>query len=248
LGGSSLVFFILIMGKKIFLVDDDENILKSVSISLESEGFSVKTFTDGEKGLKGILEGSPDIAVLDIKMPRLNGIDLLKKIRNSSNVPVIFLTSKDTEIDELLGFKLGADDYIIKPFSQKVLIERIRVLIKRQEFFSKYKDAKNENSKTNSVIKGNFSLDKDKHMCKWKNKAINLTVTEFLIIQSLIENPGVVKSREQLMIAAFGEEGKNEDDRAIDHHLKRIRKKIKINDKKFNEISTIYGVGYKFSE
>ena len=236
------------MGKKIFLVDDDENILKSVSISLESEGFSVKTFTDGEKGLKGILEGSPDIAVLDIKMPRLNGIDLLKKIRNSSNVPVIFLTSKDTEIDELLGFKLGADDYIIKPFSQKVLIERIRVLIKRQEFFSKNKDAKNENSKTNSVIKGNFSLDKDKHMCKWKNKVINLTVTEFLIIQSLIENPGVVKSREQLMIAAFGEEGKNEDDRAIDHHLKRIRKKIKINDKKFNEISTIYGVGYKFSE
>ena len=248
MGGSSLVFFILIMGKKIFLVDDDENILKSVSISLESEGFSVKTFTDGEKGLKGILEGSPDIAVLDIKMPRLNGIDLLKKIRNSSNVPVIFLTSKDTEIDELLGFKLGADDYIIKPFSQKVLIERIRVLIKRQEFFSKNKDAKNENSKTNSVIKGNFSLDKDKHMCKWKNKVINLTVTEFLIIQSLIENPGVVKSREQLMIAAFGEEGKNEDDRAIDHHLKRIRKKIKINDKKFNEISTIYGVGYKFSE
>ena len=128
MGGSSLVFFILIMGKKIFLVDDDENILKSVSISLESEGFSVKTFTDGEKGLKGILEGSPDIAVLDIKMPRLNGIDLLKKIRNSSNVPVIFLTSKDTEIDELLGFKLGAEDYITKPFSQKVLIERIRVL------------------------------------------------------------------------------------------------------------------------
>ena len=245
MGGSSLVFFILIMGKKIFLVDDDENILKSVSISLESEGFSVKTFTDGEKGLKGILEGSPDIAVLDIKMPRLNGIDLLKKLRDSSDIPVIFLTSKDTEIDQLLGFKLGADDYITKPFSQKILIERIRVLIKRQELILNQDKVL---GKTNTTVKGNFLLDKDKHICKWKNQTIHLTVTEFLIIRSLIENPGVVKSREQLMMAAFGDESKDEDDRAIDHHLKRIRKKIKINDKKFNEISTIYGVGYKFSE
>jgi len=236
------------MGKKIFLVDDDANILTSISMALETEGFSVKTFTDAEKGLKGIIEGSPDVAVLDIKMPRLNGIDLLKKLRDSSQVPVIFLTSKDTEIDEVLGFKLGADDYITKPFSQRILIERIRVLIRRQEFNSKKDIVQNTKDKINTTIKGNFSLDKDKHICKWKKKTINLTVTEFLIIQSLIENPGMVKSREQLMIAAFGEESKNDDDRSIDHHLKRIRKKIKISDKKFNAIDTIYGIGYKFSE
>ena len=236
------------MGKKIFLVDDDQNILTSVSMALESEGFSVKTFTDGENGLKGILEGSPDVAVLDIKMPRLNGIDVLKKIRNSSDIPVIFLTSKDTEIDELLGFKIGADDYITKPFSQKILIERIRVLIRREKFNSQDKGQKNTQNKINTVAKGDFFLDKDKHICKWQNKTINLTVTEFLIIQSLIENPGTVKSREQLMVSAFGEESKNEDDRAIDHHLKRIRKKIKNIDKKFNSINTIYGIGYKFSE
>lgn len=237
------------MKKKIFLVDDDQNILTSVSMALESEGFSVKTFTDGEKGLKGILGESPDIAVLDIKMPRLNGIDLLKKLRGSSDIPVIFLTSKDTEIDQLLGFKLGADDYITKPFSQKILIERIRVLIKRQELIlNQDKVLGKTNIKTNTTVKGNFFLDKDKHICKWKNKTIHLTVTEFLIIRSLIENPGVVKSREQLMMAAFGDESKDEDDRAIDHHLKRIRKKIKIFDNKFNSIHTIYGIGYKFSE
>ena len=236
------------MGKKIFLVDDDQNILTSVSMALESEGFSVKTFTDGENGLKGILEGSPDVAVLDIKMPRLNGIDVLKKIRYSSDIPVIFLTSKDTEIDELLGFKIGADDYITKPFSQKILIERIRVLIRREKFNSQDKSQKNTQNKINTVSKGDFFLDKDKHICKWQNKTINLTVTEFLIIQSLIENPGTVKSREQLMVSAFGEESRNEDDRAIDHHLKRIRKKIKNSDKKFNSINTIYGIGYKFSE
>ena len=236
------------MVKKIFLVDDDENILASVSMALESEGFSVKTFTDGENGLKEILENPPDVAVLDIKMPRLNGIDLLKKIRSKSNLPVIFLTSKDTEIDELLGFKIGADDYITKPFSQKILIERIRVLIKREKFISKEESSLNTDIKKNVIIKGGFFLDKNKHICKWKNKRINLTVTEFLIIQSLIENPGVVKSREQLMSSAFGLESKEQDDRAIDHHLKRIRKKIKKSDSKFNSLNTIYGIGYKFSE
>ncbi len=234
------------MKNNIFLIDDDKNILTSVSILLESEGYKVKTFSDGESGLKAILENHPDIAVVDIKMPRLDGIELLKKLRKTSDMPVIFLTSKDTEIDELLGLKIGADDYITKPFSQKILIERIRVLIKR----SKLKDEKGKRriSDKNSLKAGNIFLDIEKYMCKWKNKTVNLTVTEFLLIKSLVEKIGTVKSRDQLILSAFGEDKENIDDRAIDHHFKRIRKKFKNTDNNFNSIVTIYGGGYKFSE
>ena len=234
------------MKNNIFLIDDDKNILTSVSILLESEGYKVKTFSDGESGLKAILENHPDIAVVDIKMPRLDGIELLKKLRKTSDMPVIFLTSKDTEIDELLGLKIGADDYITKPFSQKILIERIRVLIKR----SKLKDEKGKRriSDKNSLKAGNIFLDIEKYMCKWKNKTVNLTVTEFLLIKSLVEKIGTVKSRDQLILSAFGEDKENIDDRAIDHHFKRIRKKFKNIDSNFNSIITVYGGGYKFSE
>jgi len=234
------------MKNNIFLIDDDKNILTSVSMLLEAEGFKVRTFSDGESGLKAILESNPDVAVVDIKMPRLDGIELLKKLRRTSNMPVIFLTSKDTEIDELLGLKIGADDYITKPFSQKILIERIRVLIKR----SKLKDEKGKRriSDKNSLKAGNIFLDIEKYMCKWKNKTVNLTVTEFLLIKSLVEKIGTVKSRDQLILSAFGEDKENIDDRAIDHHFKRIRKKFKNTDNNFNSIVTIYGGGYKFSE
>ena len=245
MGRSSLDF--IQMKNTVFLIDDDKNILTSVSILLETEGFKVKTFSDGESGLKGILENNPDIAVVDIKMPRLNGIELLKKLRKKSNLPVIFLTSKDTEIDELLGLKVGADDYITKPFSQKILIERIRILIKR----SKIIDTKKVNKVLNdndSIKTGDLFLDYEKYLCKWKNKTVNLTVTEFLLIKSLAENIGVVKSRDQLIISAFGEDKENIDDRSIDHHFKRIRKKFKKTDNKFNSIITVYGGGYKFSE
>ena len=236
------------MGKKIYLVDDDRNILTSVSMALETEGFSVKTFTDGEVGLAGLIKGSPDVAVIDIKMPKLNGIDLLKKLREKSDIPVIFLTSKDTEIDELLGFKIGADDYITKPFSQKILIERIRVLLKRKKINEGSGDTKSKSKISNIIKKGNILLDKEQYTCRWKNKMVNMTVTEFLIIESLIEKPGVVKSREQLINAAFGGENESQDERSIDHHLKRIRKKFKNTDKSFDNLTTIYGIGYKFSE
>ena len=234
------------MKNTVFLIDDDKNILTSVSILLETEGFKVSTFSDGESGLNGILESNPDIAVVDIKMPRLDGIELLKKLRKKSDIPVIFLTSKDTEIDELLGLKVGADDYITKPFSQKILIERIRILINR----SKLKDTKESNTKDNkNYIKiAGILLDMEKYMCKWKNKSVNLTVTEFLLVKSLVENIGVVKSRDQLITSAFGDNKENVDDRAIDHHFKRIRKKFKNIDKRFNSIITVYGGGYKFSE
>ena len=234
------------MKNNVFLIDDDKNILTSISMLLENEGYKVSTFSDGESGLKAILENSPDIAVVDIKMPRLDGIELLKKLRRTSNMPVIFLTSKDTEIDELLGLKIGADDYITKPFSQRILIERIRILIKRDELKNIKK--KNKIDDKNSLRTGNIFLDTEKYMCKWKNKTVNLTVTEFLLIKSLVENTGVVKSRDQLILSAFGEDKENIDDRAIDHHFKRIRKKFKIADNNFNSIVTIYGGGYKFSE
>ena len=234
------------MKNNVFLIDDDKNILTSVSMLLEAEGYNVKAFSNGETGLKAILEDNPDIAVVDIKMPRLDGIELLKKLRRTSDMPVIFLTSKDTEIDELLGLKIGADDYITKPFSQRILIERIRILIKRSELKNTKKIDKIDDK--NSLKVGNIFLDTEKYMCKWKNKSVNLTVTEFLLIKSLVKNIGVVKSRDQLIISAFGEDKENIDDRAIDHHFKRIRKKFKIVDSNFNSIITIYGGGYKFSE
>ena len=234
------------MKNNIILIDDDKNILTSISMLLENEGYKVSTFSDGESGLKAILENSPDIAVVDIKMPRLDGIELLKKLRRTSNMPVIFLTSKDTEIDELLGLKVGADDYITKPFSQNILMERIRILIKRTEL-KNIKKKDNIDDK-NSIKEGNIFLDTEKYMCKWKNKTVNLTVTEFLLIKSLVKNAGAVKSRDQLIVSAFGEEKENIDDRSIDHHFKRIRKKFKSADNNFNSIVTIYGGGYKFSE
>ena len=234
------------MKNNVFLIDDDKNILASISMLLENEGYKVSTFSDGESGLKAILENSPDIAVVDIKMPRLDGIELLKKLRRTSNMPVIFLTSKDTEIDELLGLKVGADDYITKPFSQNILMERIRILIKRTEL-KNIKEKDNIDDK-NSIKEGNIFLDTEKYMCKWKNKTVNLTVTEFLLIKSLVKNAGAVKSRDQLIVSAFGEDKENIDDRSIDHHFKRIRKKFKNADNNFNSIVTIYGGGYKFSE
>ena len=234
------------MKNNVFLIDDDKNILTSISMLLENEGYKVSTFSDGESGLKAILENSPDIAVVDIKMPRLDGIELLKKLRRTSNIPVIFLTSKDTEIDELLGLKVGADDYITKPFSQNILMERIRILIKRTELKNIKK--KDNIGDKNSIKEGNIFLDTEKYMCKWKNKTVNLTVTEFLLIKSLVKNPGAVKSRDQLIVSAFGEDKENIDDRSIDHHFKRIRKKFKSADNDFNSIVTIYGGGYKFSE
>ena len=234
------------MKNNVFLIDDDKNILASISMLLENEGYKVSTFSDGESGLKAILENSPDIAVVDIKMPRLDGIELLKKLRRTSNMPVIILTSKDTEIDELLGLKVGADDYITKPFSQNILMERIRILIKRTELKNIKK--KDNIDDRNSIKEGNMFLDTEKYMCKWKNKTVNLTVTEFLLIKSLVKNAGAVKSRDQLIVSAFGEDKENIDDRSIDHHFKRIRKKFKSADNDFNSIVTIYGGGYKFSE
>ena len=228
------------MSEKIILVDDDSNILASVSVALRAEGWDVETYPDGEKGLIALQRNSPDIAVLDIKMPRLDGMELLKKLRMSSDVPVIFLTSKDDELDEAIGLRMGADDYITKPFSQKLLIERIRAVLRRSSL-------KNSSEPNKMIQRNELSLDPDRHLCLWKGIEVRLTVTEFLILHSLVFRPGLVKNRDQLIDIAYGETI-YVDDRTIDSHIKRMRRKFRVFDKDFDRIETLYGVGYRYRD
>lgn len=229
---------------KIALIDDDRNILTSVSMALEAEGFNVKTYMEGEAAVKGLEMNPVDLVVSDIKMPRMDGMEVLAKIREKSNVPLIFLTSKDDEIDQVLGLRMGADDYITKPFSQRLLIERIRAILRRNEL----RAAVNDNPDGNEIIKqGDLTLDADRHLCTWKGKEVSLTVTEFLLVKALALRPGHVKSRDSLMDIAYGD-SVYVDDRTIDSHIKRIRKKFKAVDDDFDHIDTVYGVGYKYKE
>jgi len=227
----------------IALVDDDRNILASVSIALEAEGFKIRTYTDGAEALRGLTAQPADLAVLDIKMPRMDGMELLQRLRKNSAMPVIFLTSKDDEVDELLGLRMGADDYIKKPFSQKLLIERIRALIRRIEIAGESGDAPAQGTMT----RGDLVLDPSRHISAWKGQKVDLTVTEFLILKSLAQRPGHVKNRDQLIDAAYGEHI-YVDDRTIDSHIKRLRKKFREVDDDFAHIETLYGVGYRYRE
>jgi len=227
----------------IALVDDDRNILTSVSIALENEGFRIQSYTDGATALDGIRQSPPDLAIFDIKMPRMDGMELLRRLRQKSDLPVIFLTSKDDEVDELMGLRMGADDYIKKPFSQRLLIERIRTLLRRELSRGATQTATGEAPLT----RGELMLDSTRHLCTWAEKPVELTVTEFLLLKALAQRPGHVKSRDQLMDAAYGE-NIYVDDRTIDSHIKRLRKKFKVVDNDFNQIETLYGVGYRYRE
>ena len=234
------------MPQTIVLVDDDRNILTSVQMALEAEGFEVRTYPDGEEALRGLTQKQADLAILDIKMPRLNGMELLQKLKQTpvtSHMPVILLTSKDEEVDEIMGLRMGADDYIKKPFSQRLLLERIRSLLRRE--LARLQPA-NEDPQ-NLLIRGDLSLDSARHLCVWKGKPVELTVTEFLLVKTLAARPGHVKSRDQLMDAAYGD-SIYVDDRTIDSHVKRLRKKFKDVDPDFAEIETLYGVGYRYRE
>ncbi|MBB4286920.1 response regulator [Roseospira goensis] len=231
------------MAHRIALVDDDQNILASVSITLEAEGFEVTTYTDGAEALRGLLAEPVDLAVLDIKMPRMDGMELLQRLRAKTSLPVIFLTSKDDEVDELMGLRMGADDYIKKPFSQRLLIERIRAILRRGEAG---RDGAPDLS-DKALIRGDLVMDPERHLCTWKGEPVNLTVTEFLLLQSLAQRPGHVKSRDQLIDAAYGEHI-YVDDRTIDSHIKRLRKKFREVDGTFSDIETLYGVGYRYKD
>lgn len=233
------------MTHKITLVDDDRNILTSVSMALSAEGYDVKTFNDGEEGLKGIQNGDPDLVILDIKMPRMDGMEVLSRLREQSNIPVIFLTSKDDEVDEVIGLRMGADDYITKPFSQRLLIARIRALLRREELRKAGKDQKTEDGE--KIVRGKLELDDARHLSTWDGQYVNLTVTEYLLLKALALRPGHVKNRDQLIDMAYGE-NIYVDDRTIDSHIKRIRKKFRNVDPDFAQIETLYGVGYKYKE
>ena len=232
------------MPQTIALVDDDRNILTSVSMMLEAEGFAVRTYTDGAEALRGLTAAPVDLAILDIKMPRMDGMELLEKLRRGSDLPVIFLTSKDDEVDELMGLRMGADDYIKKPFSQRLLIERIRALLRREALS---REGGETPVAADVLTRGDLALDAGRHMCSWKGMPVQLTVTEFLLLKALASRPGHVKNRDQLMDAAYGEHI-YVDDRTIDSHIKRLRKKFKAIDSEFNQIETLYGVGYRYRE
>jgi two-component system response regulator ChvI len=229
----------------IALVDDDRNILTSVSMVLEAEGYEVETFTDGASALASLTQDPPDMAIFDIKMPRMDGMELLRRLRLKSDLPVIFLTSKDEEIDEVIGLRMGADDYVRKPFSQRLLVERIRAVLRRR---AANEDSSLEREESEKVInRGKLEMDPMRHSSLWEGAPVTLTVTEFLILHALAQRPGFVKSRDQLMDAAYDDQV-YVDDRTIDSHIKRIRKKFRDVDDEFNSIETLYGVGYRYRE
>lgn len=230
---------------RIALVDDDRNILTSVSMTLEAEGFEVETYNDGQSALDAFNKRMPDMAVLDIKMPRMDGMDLLQRLRQKTSIPIIFLTSKDDEIDEVLGLRMGADDYVKKPFSQRLLVERIRALLRRQEAIASGEVGTTEESKI--MVRGSLTMDPLRHSVTWKGKDVALTVTEFLLLQALAQRPGFVKTRDQLMDVAYDDQV-YVDDRTIDSHIKRLRKKMRSVDENFSAIETLYGIGYRYNE
>jgi two-component system response regulator ChvI len=235
------------MSATIALVDDDRNILTSVSIALQAEGFATRVYPDGETALKALLDNPPDLAVLDVKMPRMDGMELLRRLRERSAVPVIFLTSKDEELDEAEGLSLGADDYVKKPFSQNLLIARIRAILRRSEVRAGALEEQAEEEVAAAIVRGRLAMDPARHRVAWDGDDVTLTVTEFLILEALAQRPGVVKSRNQLMDVAYHDDI-YVDDRTIDSHIKRMRRKFRAVDSDFGAIETLYGVGYRFGE
>jgi two-component system response regulator ChvI len=231
----------------IALVDDDRNILTSVSIALQAEGFVTRVYSDGETALRALVDNPPDLAVLDVKMPRMDGMELLRRLREKSELPVIFLTSKDEELDEALGLAMGADDYITKPFSQRLLLARIRAILRRAELRAAPPGEAEEEPEAAEIQRGRLAMDPARHRVRWDGKDVTLTVTEFMILEALAQRPGVVKSRNQLMDVAY-QDDIYVDDRTIDSHIKRLRRKFREVDPEFRAIETLYGVGYRFGE
>ncbi|HWK42187.1 MAG TPA: response regulator transcription factor [Croceibacterium sp.] len=234
--------------RSIALVDDDRNILTTLSIALQAEGYATRVYSDGETALKALVDNPPDLAVFDIKMPRMDGMELLRRLRERSNLPVIFLTSKDEEQDEAAGLAMGADDYISKPFSQTLLLARINAILRRA---GPPREAGREPDAVvgegPGIVRGRLTMDPARHRVMWDAQPVSLTVTEFLILEALAQRPGVIKSRNQLMDAAYPDDV-FVDDRTVDSHIKRLRRKFRASDPEFDAIATLYGAGYSFSD
>ena len=233
------------MTATIALVDDDRNILTSVSIALQTEGFLTRLYADGDTALKALIDNPPDLAIFDIKMPRMDGLELLRRLREKSRIPVIFLTSKDDELDEALGLAMGADDYIAKPFSQRLLIARIKAILRRVDVMRQAGEG--EEPAAGPIERGRLTMDPARHRTLWGGDPVTLTVTEFLILETLAQRPGIVKTRNQLMDAAY-QDDIYVDDRTIDSHIKRLRRKFRAVDPAFDAIETLYGAGYRFAD
>ena len=236
--------------RTIALVDDDRNILTTVSIALQTEGYATRLYSDGDAALKAILDNPPDLAVCDIKMPRMDGFELLRRLREKSDLPLIFLTSKDDEADEAFGLSMGADDYIAKPFSQRLLVARIKAILRRSDIVRREAAEEEEQSGEplpEPIRRGRLVMDPARHAVTWSGETVSLTVTEFLILEALAVRPGVVKTRNQLMDAAYHDDV-FVDDRTIDSHIKRLRRKFRAVDCKFGAIETLYGAGYSFAD
>ena len=233
--------------RTIALVDDDRNILTTLSIALQAEGFATRVYSDGEQALKALTENPPDLAVFDIKMPRMDGMELLRRLREHSELPVIFLTSKDEEQDEAAGLAMGADDYIAKPFSQRLLLARIRTILRRAAPAQQSGGEPHAGTDGPLMERGRLAMDPARHQVTWDGKPVSLTVTEFLILEALASRPGVIKSRNQLMDAAYPDDV-FVDDRTVDSHIKRLRRKFRAVDPEFGAIETLYGAGYSFSD
>ncbi len=234
------------MAGTIALVDDDKNILTSVSIAMQAEGYTTRIYSDSQAALSAITDNPPDLAVLDVKMPGMDGLELLRRIREKRDIPVIFLTSKDDELDEALGLAMGADDYITKPFSQRLLLARIKAILRRVDYMKRAAEAPDDEEMSEPMERGDLTMDEARHEVRWKGDLVSLTVTEFLILQVLATRPGLVKTRSQLMDAAY-QDDVYVDDRTIDSHIKRLRRKFREVDKEFEAIDTLYGAGYRFS-
>ncbi len=234
------------MSATIALVDDDRNILTSVSIAMQAEGYVTRLYPDGESALKALLDNPADLGIFDIKMPRMDGLELLRRLREKTAMPVIFLTSKDEELDEALGLAMGADDYITKPFSQRLLIARVKAILRRATY-----DRIPANGialdEPEPMLRGKLEMDPARHHVKWGGKSLTLTVTEFMILEALANRPGVVRTRDQLMDAAY-QDDVYVDDRTIDSHIKRLRRKFREVDPEFAAIDTLYGAGYRFAD
>ncbi len=234
------------MEPSIALVDDDRNILTSVSIAMQAEGYKTRIYSDAESALKALLDNPADLGIFDIKMPRMDGLELLRRLREKSAMPVIFLTSKDEELDEALGLAMGADDYITKPFSQRLLVARVKAILRRASYEKTTAETLDQ-PETEPMIRGKLEMDPARHQVRWDGKAVTLTVTEFLILEALANRPGVVRTRDQLMDVAY-QDDVYVDDRTIDSHIKRLRRKFREIDDDFSAIDTLYGAGYRFAE